>query len=102
MQAAAASQPNSETLPPVAAADVAAFAHIVGETEAAKKLFCRGAYTLGEPAAPEPAAPVFTASATNALAPQPAAASAAAEPAHAEPAIVTVPLPPARPSALRR
>jgi len=45
---------------------------------------------------------VFTASATNALAPQPAAASAAAEPAHAEPAIVTVPLPLARPSALRR
>ena len=42
MQAAAASQPKSETLTPITAADIAAFAHILGESEAAKKLFCRG------------------------------------------------------------
>ena len=39
LQAVAASQPKAETLPAIAAADIAAFAHIAGESEAAKKLF---------------------------------------------------------------
>jgi hypothetical protein len=95
MQAVAETQPKSEKLPPIAAADIAAFAHIVGESDAAKKLFCRGPYTVGEPAQPEPSAPVV---ATSGAAPV-AATPAVVTPAATETGPVTVPKPGARPSA---
>jgi hypothetical protein len=101
MQAVAETQPKSEKFPPIAAADVAAFAHIVGESDAAKKLFCRGPYTVGEPAQPESSAPVVATSGAAPVAAVPAVATPAAT-TQAEPATVPAPKPATRPSAPRR
>jgi CCR4-NOT transcription complex subunit 4 len=101
MQAAAATQPKSETLPPITTPDIAAFAQIVGETDAAKKLFCRGAYTVGEPAQPQSTSGVAPLAAVPAVV-APVATDTAAATAKAEPATGTVPSPATRPSAPRR
>jgi hypothetical protein len=84
MDAAAATQPKGEGLVPIAAADIAALAHVIGESEAAKKLFCRGEYAGG----PHPAA--TTASATPVPLSSPAREST--------PSNVDVPLPLPRPT----
>ena len=56
MQTLAASQPRTENLPVITTADIATFAQVLGESDAAKRLFCRGNYTVGssEPDAAEP------------------------------------------------
>jgi hypothetical protein len=89
------------------AADIAAFAHVVGESEAAKKLFCRGPYTVGESAQPESAPPVVATAGGGPIAAQPAvmtpaATETTASTAKTERANGTVPLPAARPSGPRR
>jgi hypothetical protein len=47
LRAAAASQPKTENLLVVTSADIAAYAEVFGESDAAKRLFCRGSYTVG-------------------------------------------------------
>src|SRR5207237_9511467 len=100
-----ASQPRSETLAPTTAADIAAYAQVVGESDAAKRLFWRGSYTVGTVTEPEAATPVaaapaaITASAGGA---ETAAPTAIESSAPAEPMQVKVPLPAARPPSLRR
>jgi len=105
MQAIAASQPKSETLPPVTIADIAAYAQVVGESDAAKRLFCRGNYTVGTDTEPETTAPVVAAAVATTVSAndaEPMASAAIKASAPAEPVQVTVPLPVARPSSLRR
>jgi hypothetical protein len=105
MQAIAASQPKSENLAPITSADIAAYAQVLGESDAAKRLFCRGNYAVGLAIEPEAAAPVVAASAVTPLSisdVETTAPTAIKASAPAEPILVTVPLPVARPLSLRR
>jgi hypothetical protein len=97
MRVVAASQPKTENLPAVTSADIAAYAEVFGESDAAKRLFCRGSYTVGtmEPRGEAPEA-------TMALsAPQVGGAPAAIK-TSAPTETSAVPLPAARPPALPR
>jgi hypothetical protein len=67
-QAAAASQPKGQGFLPIATADIAALAHVVGESADAKKLFCRGEFSGGPlPAATPASVPMPTPSASDAV-----------------------------------
>ena len=93
-----AAQPKTENLPVITSTDIAAYAEVFGESDAAKRLFCRGSYTVGtvEPQGAAPDAMVLSA-------PQAEMAAAAIKTStSAEPAPVTVPLPAARPPSLPR
>jgi hypothetical protein len=81
MRAAAAAQPKGEGLIPITSADIAALAQIVGESDDARKLFCRGEYAGGPLPAAAAAEPV----------PLPHAGAPPAENG------ANVPLPPSRP-----
>jgi hypothetical protein len=108
MQAIAAKQPKSETLPPITTADIAAYAQVLGESDAAKRLFCRGNYTVGTATEPEAAEPVVAAptairlSTNDAETAAATAIKASATAESAAPMQTTVPLPVARPPSLRR
>ena len=74
------------------------------ESDAAKRLFCRGSYAVGT-TEPETATPVADASAKIGVTANDAVTTASTTikaSAPAEPMLVTVPLPVARPSSLRR
>lgn len=100
MRAIAADQPKSENLTPITSADIAAYAQVFGETDAAKRLFCRGNYSVGATTEPEVAAPAaIKRSISDAETTTPAAVKTSAPD---EPMPAAVPLPAARPASVRR
>lgn len=103
MQAVAATQPKTENLPVISSADIAAYAEVLGESDAAKRLFCRGGYTVGA-TEPQGLAPDAASPATMTLsAPDAETAPAAIKTsAPAEPSLIAIPLPVARPPSLPR